>query len=166
MKRVASLTATDIDGDTNSSARLMDKPKRSKPAVTFDPQKILKKVKAKMQLSARLKEAANSFLQVAIEVMQSPYSTAILEDMDLNCRNLTLMGYFGLTGLQALQAAIKSVPTSYCNIRCDYIQNIVSLFSNNPVTCDIVKRAILVIEDDCDFKKVYEETVRHYSTKV
>ena len=40
MKHVASFTATDIDGDTNSSARLMDKPKKSKPAVTFDPLKI------------------------------------------------------------------------------------------------------------------------------
>ena len=172
MKRAFVAVADDSDSGTPEARpegiKKMDKSsKRSKPASIFNREKILCKVKLKIQLSARLKEAATAFLKVAVEVIESPYSTAILQEMESIYRDLTLQGYFGLKGLQALQMAIISVPKSFCNVRDDYIHNIVTLFcSGNPVTPEIVRRIIPFVEENCDFQKLYSNTVKQYSTQV
>ena len=129
----------------------------------------MSKVKTATQLIDRLNEAANAFIKVAVEVIECPNSTTILQEMESVYRDLTLQGYFGLNGLKAMQMANKSVPRSFCNVRDEYIHHIVTLFSKDPdrVTPEIVKRLIpLLNEEEGDFQKSYLDTVKKYSTQV
>ena len=164
--------AANMDGEKGvhdkSQSRTMDRlsAKRSKK---FNPDKILAKVRLKIQLSARLKEAADAFLKVAVEVVESPHSTTILQEMESVYKDLTLQGYFGLKCLKALQIAIKSVPTSFCCARDDYIVNISTLFlaaNGHPAPHDVVKRTIPFLEEDCNFQKSYLDAVKQYSIQV
>ena len=59
-------------------------------ALKFNPEKVLFKVKTATLLIARLEEAATAFVKIAVEVIESPHSKTILQEMESVYRDLAL----------------------------------------------------------------------------
>ena len=120
----------------------------------FDPQSVLKDVRAKSSLSKKLQVACDELIAVAGEVMQSGVSTSVLSQLNSTRRYLVLMAYLGFEGLKGLEVSMQLVPKEFGNagLRNARICNIISHFAADdcpPITEATVEKfmPILIKQD-------------------
>ena len=124
----------------------------------FDPDKVLKNVRAKLLLVDKLKSTCDELIKVAGEVMKSEEGTSILQKLNYTAKNLVLMAYLGYRETRIFESAVSMIPKSYGqgNLRnsriCSILNHYRALF-NKPmdITESLIEKLLVIQQSEgCD----------------